>query len=202
MQVTVISATCQEFMGVRFYLCGHYYQHRGRRLHRAVWEAANTKVPQGYHVHHVDHDRSNNQPGNLALRRAAEHLSEHMREPERIANARRYVKRAIAAAPAWHATEEGLDWHSKHAKEQTQHHTDKTVRKKCDHCGKAFVVTRLTRTSARFCHNNCKSAWRRASGIDDITRECAVCGKSFVIRRYLTTKTCGPKCGAELRTLP
>ena len=57
MDVQVISSTVQRFNGVSYYLCGKYFQRRGVRLHRMVWEYHNGKIPQGYHVHHVDDDR-------------------------------------------------------------------------------------------------------------------------------------------------
>jgi hypothetical protein len=39
---------------------------RGYFLHRAVWERlAGHKLPPGWEVHHIDHDKSNNQPYNL-----------------------------------------------------------------------------------------------------------------------------------------
>ena len=53
MDVQVISSTVQRFNGVSYYLCGKYFQRRGVRLHRMVWEYHNGKIPQGYHVHHV-----------------------------------------------------------------------------------------------------------------------------------------------------
>ena len=36
MEYKVVSETIQELNGERFYLCGKYYQHNGKRLHRAV----------------------------------------------------------------------------------------------------------------------------------------------------------------------
>ena len=38
MEYKVVSETIQELNGERFYLGGKYYQHNGKRLHRAVWE--------------------------------------------------------------------------------------------------------------------------------------------------------------------
>lgn len=54
MEVQRISTTAQRFDGVTYYLCGEYFQRKGRRLHRAVWEHHNGKIPNGYHVHHKD----------------------------------------------------------------------------------------------------------------------------------------------------
>ena len=67
MEVQRISTTAQRFDGVTYYLCGEYFQRKGRRLHRAVWEHHNGKIPNGYHVHHKDGDRNNNDISNLEL---------------------------------------------------------------------------------------------------------------------------------------
>ena len=83
MKVKVISPTIQEFDGERFYLCGKYFQHRGKRLHIAVWEYHNGDVLKGYHVHHIDEDRSNNQIENLCLMPASMHVSFHQQGEER-----------------------------------------------------------------------------------------------------------------------
>ena len=75
MKVTVISPTIQEFNGERFYLCGNYFQHKGKRLHVAVWKYHNGDIPKGYHIHHIDEDRTNNQIENLTQVEASWHSS-------------------------------------------------------------------------------------------------------------------------------
>lgn len=70
----------QEFDGVSYYpnAAGHYWSQRvGKFIHRAVWEAANGPIPQGYIVHHIDHDKSNNSIENLMLMTNSEHVSYH-----------------------------------------------------------------------------------------------------------------------------
>lgn len=104
MNAQKISETIQKFNGESYYLCGSYYQRKGRRLHRTVWEYHNGDIPKGYHVHHIDGDRSNNQIDNLVLMLGSEHLSAHMSDPARKEQARESVKKAIAAAPAQETT--------------------------------------------------------------------------------------------------
>lgn len=109
MDVQVISSTVQRFNGVSYYLCGKYFQRRGVRLHRMVWEYHNGKIPQGYHVHHVDEDRSNNAIENLRLMPGNEHVSVHANEQERVDMSRGNIERAREAARRWHARR--LGWH-------------------------------------------------------------------------------------------
>ena len=63
----MVSDTIQEFEGIRYYRCGRYFQRKGVRLHRVVYERHNGSIPQGCHIHHVDDDPRNNALDNLAL---------------------------------------------------------------------------------------------------------------------------------------
>jgi len=49
------------------------------KIHHVNWCEANgeTSVPDGYVVHHVDHDRKNNHPSNLQLMLDSDHRSHH-----------------------------------------------------------------------------------------------------------------------------
>ena len=47
------------------------------RLHRYVYERAYGTIPTGYEVHHIDHNRNNNEPENLKLVTVEEHKRIH-----------------------------------------------------------------------------------------------------------------------------
>lgn len=44
-----------------------------RLLHRVIWEEVNGAIPEGFDVHHIDRDRSNNQIINLEIMSHSEH---------------------------------------------------------------------------------------------------------------------------------
>lgn len=157
--VTVISNTIQEFMGERFYLCGSYYQHNGLRLHRHVWETYNGPIPEGYHVHHIDENRANNEIDNLALMPGVEHLKKHMSEPERIEKSRQNIAKAMESARAWHGSKDGYAFHSQLAKE----YWDKMIPETyvCTQCGKEYESRAVHRKGNHFCCNNCKAKYGR-----------------------------------------
>ena len=157
-----------------------------KRIHRYVWEKEVGSIPNGFHVHHLNGDKSDNSIENLALINGSGHLRLHMQEAERKAKARENVKKAIAAAPAWHKSEEGRAWHSKHMEGRTPPRMEKT----CEVCGKSFDGTK----PQRFCSNACKSKFRRDSGIDNVEAICPVCGKSFMTSRYKPSEHCSRKC--------
>ena len=159
MEVQVISETVQRFNGESFYLCGSYFQRKGKRLHRAVWEYHNGYIPEGYHVHHVDGDRSNNDISNLILMRADEHLSEHMSTKERKAKSREDIAKAIKCAPVWHGSDEGRTWHSEHARKYWANAPLNEYI--CTYCGKSYCSRKVIHGKNHFCHPNCRAAYRR-----------------------------------------
>lgn len=198
MEVQVISNTVQKFNGESFYLCGEYFQHKGKRLHRTVWEYHNGDIPKGYHVHHKDGDKTNNDPANLELMSGTDHLRGHMAQEERKEAARQSVKKAIEAAPEWHRSTEGREWHSKHSKETWA--CKDAIKYTCTYCGKEFYTRKSYGDNARkYCSNNCRSAHRRARGVDNEKRICSVCGKTFSVNRYSITKTCSYECARVRR---
>lgn len=160
MEVQKVSATAQKFDGVTYYLCGAYFQRKGRRLHRAVWEYHNGEIPAGYHVHHKDGDRSNNNISNLELLEGHEHLSGHMSSPERRAESAACIGAAREAARVWHGSDAGRAYHSKLGLENWERRKVQTY--VCSFCGKTFRTKFVyPQGSNHFCGPNCKAAFRR-----------------------------------------
>lgn len=191
MDLKVISSTIQEYKGERYYLCGRYFQRNGRRLHVVVWSDQNgRKPPKGYHVHHKDEDRSNNQPGNLDLLKQGEHMSHHGK-----GHGRAPVDLALDEAAKWHASDAGREWHRQHHAAMA-HKLYRQAEFTCEQCGTVFV-TQVTGAN-RFCSNGCKTKHRFLSGVDDVERACVICGGAFTVNRYRKTRTCGPKCQGTL----
>ncbi len=156
MQPIVISGTIQEFHGKRYYLCGRYFQKRGARLHRLVWEKANGPVPDGHHVHHIDNDRSHNWLGNLECLPASIHLSDR-HGGESSDRGRATIYKAIASAPLWHRSEEGRAWHKLHYEQDIRQGAMVRIDATCQHCGKEYSVNKNQKQRGKWCGNNCKS---------------------------------------------
>lgn len=161
MEVQVISKTIQKFNGESFYLCGNYFQRKGKRLHRAVWEYHNGEIPQGYDIHHKDHDRSNNQIDNLELLVRRQHHSRHSSEAEvRERSRKTIVKYAVSKAAEWHKSAEGLEWHSKQGKRNWEVRSIQTYN--CTYCGEPFQTKHIYgKDINHFCCANHKAAYRR-----------------------------------------
>ena len=194
MTVQKISDTIQKFDGVSYYRCGPYFQRKGKRLHRMVWEANNGPIPEGYDVHHIDGDRANNDIDNLQLLLGTDHGRLHMNTPERKEQSKKAIVIAAEAAKEWHRTEKGYDFHSRHAREYWENAELRTY--SCTCCGREFQTKRVYGPAENtFCSNNCKSAWRRRQGVDNETRTCPVCGVEFVVNKYSRQKYCSRECG-------
>lgn len=169
---------------------------RRKRLHVYVYEHERGRsVPAGYQIHHIDENKNNNELSNLACIPEHGHLSYHSRKkaaehPEEI---ERSLEAARAAAPAWHKSEPGREWHRQHY-EKMKDALHVKHEYACKYCGKTFLSNR-----PGFCCNAHKTAYRYHLGLDNEPRQCAVCGKWFIINKYLKTKTCSRKCSTIKR---
>lgn len=171
------------------------YKKGGKKpqLHVYVWEKSNgCKVQNGYDVHHKDFNKDNNAIDNLIAIPRHEHQMIHVleRTPDRNKEDKaRLIKFAIPLAVKWHKSEEGREWHRKHAKD-FDFGTQDEVKCKCSFCGNEF----LGKENSKFCSNAHKSAWRRKMRLDDVDKTCEVCGKVFRSSKYDNTKTCSREC--------
>lgn len=167
---------------------------RRKRLHVYVWEYHNGTIPEGYQVHHIDHNKSNNEIDNLQILTNSEHQSLHgreMSEEERERRRNNLIENAIPKAKEWHRSENGRKWHSQNAKKQWE--SKQATEYECTNCGKHFESRhRYSAKSNRFCCNACKAAYRRKSGIDDTEIKCRHCGNIYTCNKYHIKKC--PKC--------
>lgn len=173
---------------------GYYLNSATRtRLHRAVWIYRNGEIPKGFHVHHKDEDKRNNEIENLELLQGSFHCSHHSQKyaDEHIKEIRARMETLVRPkADVWHGTDEGRAWHSKHAKETCENLPLKKY--VCQHCGKDFYKKPLGEN--KFCSNNCKSAYRRHMGLDNIIKKCEFCGNEYISSKYRKTKYCSQAC--------
>lgn len=156
MRVHVISDTIQEFNGERFYLCGNYFQHNGKRLHRAVWEYHFGPVPDGCDIHHIDGDRGHNDAENLACMARTEHHKHHTNTQEFLDYAKKHVEEIRPAAAAWHGSNAGKEWHSAQGKLNWKKRVEITYT--CTECGATYSTKHVySASSNHFCSSKCRA---------------------------------------------
>jgi len=79
-----------EFNGNKYTLWGnsktnnYFYSNKTKKyLHRAVWEFHHGKINYGYHIHHIDGNRSNNNIENLECVSPLQHSRIHFNEKKK-----------------------------------------------------------------------------------------------------------------------
>jgi len=165
------------------------------RMHRYVWVCERGDIPEGYDVHHIDHDKSNNDISNLELLTKKEHYKKHWEEKTEEQK-QRYIdnmnENARPAAIEWHKSETGKKWHSDMVKQAWK---DGKLGKKqkftCETCGKEFET--MPKKGHKFCSGACQQKWIRVHEPKEL-RVCVVCGKEFECKVSYNTKTCSRHC--------
>lgn len=192
-----------EVDGKKFYKTkqGYYSAARGKRLHVYIWEKEHGKVPQGYHVHHKDGDKDNNDINNLELMERIEHFKHHTSNDEFKEWARQNMnEKARPAAIKWHKSELGREWHLKHYETmKDKFHATKEIT--CLYCGRNVEVPLGGggKSGHKFCSANCKSAYRRRSGVDNVTAKCMLCSKGFEKNKYSKAIYCSRSCASKVK---
>lgn len=127
-------------------------------LHRHVWEDTHGPIPAGFDIHHIDEDTGNNDPLNLECLPKPDHKSLHDRTWE---GQQEHLEAQRLKAALWHASPEGLAWHSENGKAAWVDR--ETIAKQCECCGSAFEAYFKR---ARFCTTACKqrAAYARRGG--------------------------------------
>lgn len=156
-----------EYLGYKFYLqsTGRYYSVRvlvlgERLLHRVIWSKYNGKIPDGYCVHHKNHDWADNRISNLELIKNSEHSRYHskkrLQDPRINEKNNLLLDKIRPKSVAWHRSVEGRNWHVVHAKKIFQY---KLVGDRaCYDCGKIYK----TRSVKILCCSTCyHRRWRK-----------------------------------------
>jgi hypothetical protein len=153
-----------------------------------------------YEVHHIDQNVDNNDIENLQLVTREMHHKIHgelLTEEQREKRRENMNRNARPAAIKWHQSEEGREWHKKQYKISLGSADRKKIKKICDCCGREYEV--YDNGTSRFCSNNCKSKWRRDSGIDNVEKTCVGCGKTFITNKYSKAIYCSNICSSKAR---
>ena len=133
----------QYFNGVKFTRddrTGYYLNSTIRkRMHQYVWEFFYGEIPEGYCVHHIDHDKSNNEIDNLVLMKIKDHSRFHGNERAKSCYedmCKNLIENAVPKSKQWHKSEDGKKWHSDHAKETCKNLNP--IKYICTFCGKEY----------------------------------------------------------------
>lgn len=173
-----------------YFLSSKRLDGKRKRLHVYIWEKHNGEIPKGFEIHHKDHDKNNNDISNLEILSSKEHHERHtaeMTSEHREKLSRNLETTARPCANIWHGSPEGRNWHKQHydAMKDKFYISAEFI---CQNCGNSFIGTYNGHN--KFCSSNCKTAYRRKSGVDNIERECECCGEKFITNKYSQAKYC------------
>ena len=136
-----------------------YFSRGGKRLHRDVWCAAFGPVPDGCHVHHRDGNTLQNALANLECVPKSEHLSGEWYKR----GGTKFNAAARKNAAAWHRSDAGRLWHSRHAKRSQSWTKWRREPKPCEHCGAIMdALVRKSGNAQKYCNETCKALAYRA----------------------------------------
>lgn len=187
----------------RNYFHAHWRQkkHGYTTLHRAVWEHHYGPVPKDCHIHHRDHDRSNNDISNLVCLTSSEHSALHY--PEKVISNKESLRAASAKGRSgveqWRKSDAGREFYTTFGvTTRFQKGHELPIRQLiCPECGINFETRCVT---GKFCTTKCGQAHRyRNSLFASIT--CLHCHKTVAVPKVRSTgKYCSYKCAYADRT--
>jgi hypothetical protein len=126
------------------------------RAHVWVWKKYKGEIQKGFHIHHLDGNKSNNEIINLEMISCHDHISTyHNTEERKIAN-KIHAERIRPLTKKWHSSDEGLNWHKEHGIKTWNER--KSFKINCLMCG-CEIETKTYHQ--KFCHQNCKARHAR-----------------------------------------
>lgn len=203
-RVEVIDDKHQRFNGVTFRKRheGHYFT-PSLSIYHAVWIYHYGEVPPNTVIHHIDHNKSNNNIENLIPMLPAAHRKHHGGAGEKIevtlicqdcgnSYTTKYHGQKIFRCP---------DCQRKHKRTHT-----KIYEKTCEWCGKSFETKQKnTQCCSPSCAQRLVYFKRTGQNAALIDRVCVVCGKTFKVSKSHRGKenydriTCSDECLSKYR---
>lgn len=146
--------------------------------HKYVYNWFHGPPPSGWHIHHKDEDKTNNDPSNLEALSVADHC--------RITLSRRYKDKEALSLSAKKAS----------ATAKSRHRQQKT----CAFCQEVFMGDWRSIYCNRQCANKANGAGKLIEQQKSfVEKECKVCGAMF--RGAPRRRTCSPECVEKNRAL-
>jgi hypothetical protein len=172
---------------------GYYRDSTTRGLHVAVWEHFHQRRrPAGCDVHHKDHDKTNNAPGNLELRPHGEHVAHHNREDQRGVAGWDAERHSESARSSWPRAEREFTCVQCGGTGRSSGQAPKYC---SDECRKLAILARQEDLAGQYARTTTDPAHPAWSDPAARERECTVCGATY---RTMATRSkyCSAGCCA------
>ena len=125
---------------------GYYRSLNGKFLHRKIWKHFNGEIPEGYVIHHIDGDPSNNDLENLQMVTRSEHVKLHMAVKKYVCKfcGKEFESKGNVKGECYFCSENCSDkWYYRNNQEI----------RICEECGKEFYAYKYKKI--RFCSKEC-----------------------------------------------
>lgn len=194
--VEVIDDTYQKFNGVVFHKDrqGHYVT-SSTGIHRFVWQYYVGNIPEGYHIHHSDFDKSNNKIENLQLLTKKEHSKIHRANLPYYENVCEVCGKTYLA-PVFSKSNRFCSAHCRNQAREKRGNTERT----CAYCGKKFFSFRSS--TGKCCSYSCASKLMHKEKPREkhyLDKNCAICGKTFTVTlTHKNQECCSLSCSRKL----
>ena len=191
LKVEQIDEDHQKFNGLVYGRSHNFDRHFFKviTLHRAVWTYYHGEIPDGYVVHHIDGNKSNNDVSNLTIMTSAEHRKLHAGNDSITAASRKKLFKCVVCGKEYEAYNTGNNRYcSERCLERYRRSVGCVETRHCERCGKEFTVYKYK--SKRFCSPQCAGASRKLL----VVKICPTCGKEFMERPSDPHKYCSTKC--------
>lgn len=174
-----------------------YFGRSGKFLHRAVWEHYNGEIPEGYDIHHIDGNTTNNHIDNLECITKKAHRKRHWEEASDTfkKKQRSILQKARPLAAKWHSSKEGKRWHRDHGAKSMKTRADST--KTCCWCGTVFTTKK---PSQKTCCPECSTQQATYARNTRHSHICEQCGGEFTSATK-RSRFCGKSCATRFKNL-
>lgn len=217
-QVEIVDDKHQRFLGISFRKRkeGHYFTPM-LSIYRLVWQYYYGEVPRGTIIHHIDHNKDNNDISNLVPMLPADHRAHHgygSRNP--INDPLNATLICSVCGKTYTAIYTGRNKYCPDCRKEVERkrNNDRNRRKsaekrkaklnepyhgsgirECAVCKRPYYYD-ARNSKRKTCSIECEQALRKQVRVDR-HRICEVCGKTFEYKKKCQ-KTCSPECGHVL----
>lgn len=192
--VEIIDERRRKFNGIIFYESkreGRYFT--AVPLHKAVYMYAYGEIPDGYEIHHIDFDPTNNEIENLILLTHTEHMKIHAK----INSSKcRHLKSKFICKNCGKEYETVYNGNNMFCSRKCQRqynyrNSNQQEKRICIVCGKGFTVHKYSKT--KICSKECLSKFNYNPKIH-IIKKCVTCGIEFETTKTHNKKYCSREC--------
>lgn len=155
--IEIIDDNHCKFNGLTYYKderTGRYFSRMS--LSRVVWTYFNGEIPEGYEIHHVDENKSNDDITNLQMMTKSEHWKIHGKNFGKVKTKKTAKFICIACGKEYESTNTGNNRYcSKKCRESYRRNMYQATFT-CIFCGKEFSAYKYSKSRVRkFCSQKC-----------------------------------------------